>query len=184
VTDQPRTDPEHTERNRGELDPDPAAGSDRERAPEAERSASDGGRSQEPDARDHDDPSRRDSEDPNRRERDNPETRDREDTDRGHRQSDARDGDTGRSGLVGTDERAELRERWDAIQTSFIDDPRAATAEADALLHETMKQLISRWEQDLSDVRHTWDSDEDRSTEDLRVTMRRYRDTLERLLSS
>jgi hypothetical protein len=179
VTDQPRTDPkdtEDTERSRGRLDPDPIASSDRERAPETERSATDAGRSQDPEARDREDPDRRDREDQ--------EGPNRGDTDRRDRQSDRRDREVGRSNLVGTDERAELRERWDVIQTSFIDDPRAATSEADALLRDTMERLIARWEQELSDVRHNWDTDEDRSTEDLRVTMRRYRDTLERLLSA
>ena len=43
--------------------------------------------------------------------------------------------------LFATDAAADFQRRWDGIQASFVDDPRRAVEEADALVAETMQRL-------------------------------------------
>src|SRR5947207_7006103 len=43
--------------------------------------------------------------------------------------------------LLTPDESGKFRERWDTIQTTFVDQPRQAVEQADALVAEVMKRL-------------------------------------------
>lgn len=80
------------------------------------------------------------------------------------------------------EERADARRQWDDIETGFVDDPAGATERADDLLAETMDRLRRREDEHRDGLRATWDRD-DASTEELRTTLKRYRATLESLLS-
>lgn len=82
------------------------------------------------------------------------------------------------------DERGELRERWDALQGRFVDDPKGATQLADDLLRDTRERVVRRWEERHSDLAHAWQRRDDATTEDLRTSLRRYRDLFERLLAT
>lgn len=76
-----------------------------------------------------------------------------------------------------------LRERWNDIQTGFVDEPRATVERADQLVAELMKRLAESFAQERGDLEQQWDRGEQISTEDLRVTLRRYRSFFDRLLS-
>jgi hypothetical protein len=76
-----------------------------------------------------------------------------------------------------------LRERWNDIQTGFVDEPRPTVERADELVAELMKRLAESFAQERGDLEQQWDRGEQISTEDLRVTLRRYRSFFDRLLS-
>jgi hypothetical protein len=85
--------------------------------------------------------------------------------------------------LFSTDEAAKLRQRWDAIQVGFVDEPRKSVEEADSLVAAAMKRLAEQFAEERSRLEHEWDRGSDVSTEDLRVALRRYRSFFSRLLS-
>src|SRR4051812_41387031 len=78
----------------------------------------------------------------------------------------------------------ELQSRWEAIQTRFVDDPRSAVEEADALVASTMQQLADNFASAREDLEGQWSRGDDVSTEDLRVALQRYRSFFRRLLSA
>lgn len=80
------------------------------------------------------------------------------------------------------DERSDTRRRWTDIETRFVDDPAGAASAADELLEETTDRVTRRWQDHRAELRDGWDAD-DASTEQLRMTLKRYRASLERLLS-
>jgi hypothetical protein len=75
------------------------------------------------------------------------------------------------------------RTRWGAIQTGFVDEPRKAVEEADALVAEIMKRLADSFAVARRELEGQWEKNDRVSTEDLRQAMRRYRTFFERLLS-
>ena len=77
-----------------------------------------------------------------------------------------------------------LRVEWDAIQASFVDEPRRAVEEADHLVAATMKRLAESFAEERARLEGQWDRGDDVSTEDLRVALRRYRSFFTRLLSA
>lgn len=85
--------------------------------------------------------------------------------------------------ILGNDEIGSFRERWDAIQSSFIDEPRRSVAEADRLVVEITGRITERFEQERGILDSTWESGEEVTTEDLRVALQRYRTFFDRLLS-
>lgn len=80
-------------------------------------------------------------------------------------------------------EAAGYRTQWDAIQTGFVDEPRKAVQEADALVALVMKRLSEVFTNERSSLERQWGEGDEISTEDLRVALRRYRSFFERLLS-
>jgi hypothetical protein len=85
--------------------------------------------------------------------------------------------------LFSTQNSDQLRGRWDATQTAFVDDPRAAVERADHLVVETIQSLSSSFTRERSQLEEQWARGEDVSTEDLRVALQRYRSFFDRLLS-
>jgi hypothetical protein len=77
----------------------------------------------------------------------------------------------------------EFRSRWDAIQRGFVDDPSQAVRQADELVSRVMKSLAETFSNERAKLEGPVDQTEQASTEDLRVTLRRCRSFLERLLS-
>jgi hypothetical protein len=75
------------------------------------------------------------------------------------------------------------RTRWSAIQTGFVDEPRRAVEEADALVAEVVKRLAEGFAGERQRLEGEWERNEQVSTEDLRQAMRRYRSFFERLLN-
>ena len=86
--------------------------------------------------------------------------------------------------LFGDDERDDLRQRWEALQTRFVDDPRTTVEDADALVADLMQRLAESFARERSSLESQWSRGEDVSTEDLRVALQRYRSFFERLLSA
>ena len=76
----------------------------------------------------------------------------------------------------------DLRPRWADIQASFVDEPRRAVEQADALVADAIGRLAEAFAQARSTLEHDWDRGEEVSTEDLRLALRRYRAFFDRLL--
>jgi hypothetical protein len=74
--------------------------------------------------------------------------------------------------------------RWQEIQTGFVDQPRDAVAEADSLVADLMQRLAASFSQERERLEAQWDRGDDVSTEDLRVALTRYRSFFDRLLSA
>ena len=75
------------------------------------------------------------------------------------------------------------RTRWSAIQTGFVDEPRRAVEEADALVAEVVTRLAESFAGERQRLEADWERNDAVSTEDLRQAMRRYRSFFERLLN-
>jgi hypothetical protein len=80
-------------------------------------------------------------------------------------------------------ETGELRNRWTDVQTAFVDEPRTAVEQADALVADVMKRLATGFADKRKSLEGQWSRGDDVSTEDLRLAMRRYRSFFDRLLS-
>ena len=76
----------------------------------------------------------------------------------------------------------DYRARWEAIQQGFVDDPRRAVTDADALVDDVLKKLSTTFEEQHDQLEGQW-NDGEPDTEDLRFALRRYRDFFDRLLA-
>jgi hypothetical protein len=85
--------------------------------------------------------------------------------------------------LFAPEKSAAFLRRWDTIQAGFVDEPRGSVEAADALVAETMKQLAETFATERATLEQQWGRGADVSTEDLRMTLRRYRSFFKRLLS-
>ena len=86
--------------------------------------------------------------------------------------------------LLDQADEADLRTRWEEIQTRFVDDPRQAVEDADALVAGVMKRMAESFAQAREQLEGQWSRGEDVGTEDLRVALQRYRSFFQRLLSA
>jgi hypothetical protein len=86
--------------------------------------------------------------------------------------------------LFPNDQSERFTNRWQEIQTSFVDQPRDAVAEADALVADMMQRLAASFSLDRERLEAQWDQGDDVSSEDLRVALTRYRSFFDRLLSA
>jgi hypothetical protein len=75
------------------------------------------------------------------------------------------------------------RTRWSGIQAGFVDEPRLAVEEADALVAEVIRRLAEGFADERRTLEAQWEHTDRVSTEDLRQAMRRYRSFFERLLA-
>ena len=89
----------------------------------------------------------------------------------------------GREPLLPQDFSNDLRSRWDHVQAGFVDEPRSAVKEADALVSQAIQRLSDGFAEARSGLEHQWDRGEDVSTEDLRQALQKYRAFFNRLLS-
>jgi hypothetical protein len=85
--------------------------------------------------------------------------------------------------LFADDELAELRARWDNVQTGFVDDPKDCVQKADGLVSDVVEQLTNGFTEARSRLEQHWGRGEEASTEDLRVALKRYREFFDRLLA-
>jgi hypothetical protein len=86
--------------------------------------------------------------------------------------------------LLAQADEVDLRTRWEEIQTRFVDDPRQAVEDADALVAGVMKRMAEGFAQAREQLEGQWSRGEDVGTEDLRVALQRYRSFFQRLLSA
>jgi len=63
----------------------------------------------------------------------------------------------------------EYRRRWEAVQTGFVDEPRRAVENADALVAEVIQELARSFAQERNGLEAQWSEGDQVSTEDLRV---------------
>jgi hypothetical protein len=88
----------------------------------------------------------------------------------------------GNAALVSADRAESYGSRWNSVKGEFVDEPRRAVADADALVGELLDELQELFKAQRSDIERGLDADET-STEDLRLALRRYRSFFDRLLS-
>ena len=114
------------------------------------------------------------------------ETIDRQVTDREvTRVASARLADTAseRAALFESDVLDNFNSRWTEVQTSFVDEPRRAVEQADALVSDVIQRIGNSFGRERSQLEKQWDRGDDVSTEDLRQALQRYRSFFSRLLS-
>lgn len=66
--------------------------------------------------------------------------------------------------------------RWDEVQSGFVDDPRRTVEQADRLVAEVIDQLSKMFREERARLESQWSKDGKVETEDLRLTMQRYRE--------
>ena len=76
-----------------------------------------------------------------------------------------------------------FRADWDAIQISFVDDPKDAVRKADELVAQVMKCLAQTFSDQRARLEVRSDQADEATTENLRVALRHYRSFFQRLLS-
>ena len=86
--------------------------------------------------------------------------------------------------LLGTEDAEGFRARWTDIQTSFVDAPRQAVEQADALVAELMQHLARTFADERGRLEGHWDRGDDVPTDNLRDAFQRYRSFFERLLAT
>jgi hypothetical protein len=81
------------------------------------------------------------------------------------------------------DDLSGLRSRWDDVQAAFVDSPKECVEKADALVAEVVEQVTRGFSEVRSRLEAQWARGEEASTEDLRLSLKRYREFFQRLLS-
>jgi hypothetical protein len=69
------------------------------------------------------------------------------------------------------------------VQASFVDEPRHAVEEADALVKDVVERLSESFSAQRERLEQAWTSEDEVSTEDLRQALQKYRSFFQRLLS-
>jgi hypothetical protein len=85
--------------------------------------------------------------------------------------------------ITGDGEHDRFVARWQEIQAGFVDEPRRAVQDADALVVDLMDRLARVLAEERDRLEPRPGTGEDVSTEDLRQGLRRYRSLFERLLA-
>jgi hypothetical protein len=75
-----------------------------------------------------------------------------------------------------------FRTRWNEIQGKFVDEPRSAVQQADALVSEVIEQITQMFTNEHGSLAAQWKQGNDVSTEDLRKALQRYRSFFNRLV--
>ena len=77
--------------------------------------------------------------------------------------------------LLNREESEHFRTRWNEIQGKFVDEPRSAVEQADALVTEVIELITQMFANEHRSLEGQWNHGNDISTEDLRMTLKRYR---------
>lgn len=85
--------------------------------------------------------------------------------------------------LFEEDAARKFRSRWQAIQSTFVDDPRASVKQADDLVADIIKDVTMSFADRRITLEKQWNNGENISTEDMRQALKRYRSFFERLLT-
>jgi hypothetical protein len=86
--------------------------------------------------------------------------------------------------LFGRDEAGSLRDRWEVIQATFVDDPKHAVESADNLISEAIDRLSKVFTDERTNLEQQWNRGDEASTEDLRLALQKYRSFFDRLLAA
>jgi hypothetical protein len=84
--------------------------------------------------------------------------------------------------LFNHEESEHLRARWNEIQGKFVDEPRTAVQQADALVSEVIEQITHIFANEHGSLEGQWKQGNDVSTEDLRKALKQYRSFFNRLV--
>ena len=79
---------------------------------------------------------------------------------------------------------SQASERWQRIQSEFVDDPRRSVTQAHELVGELTQRIVDAFAKERSDLERQWSNGDSVSTEDMRVCLQRYRAFFSRLLPS
>jgi hypothetical protein len=85
--------------------------------------------------------------------------------------------------LFEADVSQDFRQRWSDVQIGFVDDPQRAVQKADELVAQVMKSLAESFARQRASIEADVGGADQKSTENLRVALRRYRSFFERLLT-
>jgi hypothetical protein len=91
--------------------------------------------------------------------------------------------DEGLAALLDQSDAERFRDRWQSIQSTFVDEPKQSVEQADTLVTEVIQRLTETFQQERQSLESQLDSD-NVSTEDRRVALQRYRSFFERLLET
>lgn len=84
--------------------------------------------------------------------------------------------------LLNHEETEHFRTLWNEIQGKFVDEPRSAVQQADALVSEVIEKIIAMFSNERSSLEGQWKEGNDVSTEDLRQALQHYRSFFNRLV--
>jgi hypothetical protein len=84
--------------------------------------------------------------------------------------------------LFSESEMGDFRSQWSKLQTGFVDEPRRTVEDADKLVASVMQRLAEGFANERSGLEKQWDRGDNVSTEELRISLQRYRSFFDRLL--
>ena len=84
---------------------------------------------------------------------------------------------------LGSAEIDELQSRWNLIQKAFVDEPHTSVEQAKALVAEATDKVERKLSELQSSLNESIDGHKEISTEDLRISLQRYRSFFNRLLA-
>ena len=85
-------------------------------------------------------------------------------------------------GLLKLDDSEQFRARWNEVQGKFVDDPRSAVQQADALVSEAIEKITRMFASEHSLLEGQWNQGNEISTEELRKALQHYRSFFNRLV--
>jgi hypothetical protein len=85
--------------------------------------------------------------------------------------------------LFEEDAARKFRSRWLAIQSKFVDDPSDSVKQADDLVADVIKNVTMNFANRRLSLEKQWNSEDNTSTEDLRIALKQYRSFFDRLLT-
>jgi hypothetical protein len=84
--------------------------------------------------------------------------------------------------LFSESEMGDFRSQWSKLQTGFVDEPRRTVEDADKLVASVTQRLAEGFANERSGLEKQWDRGENVPTEELRISLQRYRSFFDRLL--
>ncbi|MFD4587128.1 hypothetical protein [Streptomyces sp. NPDC058434] len=86
--------------------------------------------------------------------------------------------------LIAGEDAESYRDRWQQIQTNFVDDPRDSVRAADSLVADVIQSLAATFADHKQDLESQWSRGEDTQTEELRLALQHYRVFFNQLLDA
>lgn len=84
--------------------------------------------------------------------------------------------------LLNHEESEHFRTLWNEVQGKFVDEPRSAVQQADALVSDVIEKITRMFANEHSSLEEQWKEGKDVSTEDLRKALQHYRSFFNRLV--
>lgn len=84
--------------------------------------------------------------------------------------------------LLSHDESEHFRTLWNEVQGKFVDEPRSAVQQADALVSDVIEKITQMFANEHGALEEQWREGKDVSTEDLRRALQHYRSFFNRLV--